>query len=151
MIPEQSEHLIPVQTGQVIPEQSEHPIPVQTGQFYFKINPDSYRVLKHPNVVALALNAEVVGVLRQFVPIIIGTRVAYFEIRIFLAPYFVLPIAIGTKAQSFFKPLRQRRQLRFWALPLKLALKLALIKFSEAISIIHYFLCFDFYNYIKMA
>jgi len=33
VIPEQSEHLIPEQTGQVIPEQSEHPIPVQTGQF----------------------------------------------------------------------------------------------------------------------
>jgi len=27
-IPEQTEHPIPVQTGQVIPEQSEHPIPV---------------------------------------------------------------------------------------------------------------------------
>jgi hypothetical protein len=27
-IPEQTEHPIPVQTGQVIPKQSEHPIPV---------------------------------------------------------------------------------------------------------------------------
>jgi len=59
--------------------------------FHLKINPDSYRDLQSPNVIAFVFAAAVVGVLRQFVPIIIGTRVANFEIRIFLAPYFVPP------------------------------------------------------------